>query len=70
MKKLGRLEKVDLLELWNGEDADFTAWLSQEDNIAEVGNLIGMELEVQKQHRNPICSMRRSCARILPQTNM
>lgn len=49
MKKLGRLEKVDLLELWNGEDSDFTAWLSQEDNIAEVGNVIGMELEVQKQ---------------------
>ena len=49
MKKLGRLEKVDLLELWNGEDSNFTAWLSQEDNIAEVGNVIGMELEVQKQ---------------------
>lgn len=47
--KLGRLEKVDLRELWNGEATDFTPWLSREENIAELGEAIGIELEVQEQ---------------------
>ncbi len=49
MKKFGKLEKVDLHELWYGGAADFTPWLSEEENIVELGNTIGMELEVQEQ---------------------
>jgi len=51
-KLFGKLEKVDLRELWNGEASDFTPWLSKEDNIAQLGDAIGIELEVQDQeHR-------------------
>lgn len=51
MKKLGKLEKVDPREIWNGEASDFTSWLSRDENIAELGNTIGMELEVQEQEQ-------------------
>jgi hypothetical protein len=47
-KKFGKLEKVDLSKLWNGESTDFTAWLSQEENIADLGSAVGMELEIQE----------------------
>lgn len=51
-KQFGKLEKVDLRNLWNGEASDFTPWLAQEDNMAELGEAIGLELEVQQQeHR-------------------
>jgi len=50
-KQFGKLEKVDLRELWNGEATDFTPWLSKEENIAGLGEAIGMELEVQEQEQ-------------------
>lgn len=50
-KQFGKLEKVDLRDLWNGEASDFTPWLAQEDNIAELGDTIDMELEVQEQEQ-------------------
>ena len=49
MKKFGKLEKVDLRELWRGRIADFNLWLSEEDNIVELGQVTGMELQIQKQ---------------------
>ena len=49
MKKFGKLEKVDLRELWRGGIADFNLWLSEEDNIVELGQVTGMELQIQKQ---------------------
>jgi len=52
MKKYGKLEKVDLHELWDGGVTDFTPWLSDEENISEIGKVLGMELEVQSQEIN------------------
>lgn len=51
-KPLGRLEKVDLRSYWQREDTHFTPWLGGEDNIALLGETIGMELEVQSQEAN------------------
>jgi len=49
---LGRLEKVGLREYWVTEDVHFTPWLAQEDNIALLGESIGIELEVEAQEKN------------------
>ncbi|MBW4515770.1 MAG: DUF4268 domain-containing protein [Timaviella obliquedivisa GSE-PSE-MK23-08B] len=43
---LGRLEKVDLRTCWNEEDAEFTLWLAQAENIQLLGDAIDRELEV------------------------
>ena len=46
MKKLARLERVELRDYWSDEARDFTPWLSQDDNIALLSSTIGMDLEV------------------------
>ncbi|MBI4780331.1 MAG: DUF4268 domain-containing protein [Oscillatoriophycideae cyanobacterium NC_groundwater_1537_Pr4_S-0.65um_50_18] len=46
---LGRLEKVDLRTYWCEEDAEFTPWLAQADNIKLLGEAIGMELRVPQE---------------------
>ena len=50
--KLGRLEKVDLRNAWNSESTDFTPWLAEDDNIALLGEAIGIELELEARERN------------------
>lgn len=50
-KKFGKLEEVDLRELWISEASEFTPWLAQDENIAELSKTIGMELEVQEQEK-------------------
>ncbi len=44
---LGKLEKVDLRNIWQTEASDFTPWLAQEENIELLGEAIGIELEVE-----------------------
>ena len=46
---MGRLERVDLNEAWETEDGDFTPWLAEEENIALLGDAIGIDLEVEAQ---------------------
>lgn len=46
---LGKLEKVEIRQVWPKEDAHFTPWLGREENILLLGNEIGIELEVQAQ---------------------
>ena len=46
---MGRLERVDLREAWGTEDGDFTPWLAREENIALLGDAIGIDLEVEAQ---------------------
>lgn len=49
----GRLQRVvNIREYWPREDTDFTPWLGSEDNIAILGDTIGIELEVLEQERN------------------
>lgn len=49
---LGKIEKIDLREIWETEDKDFTPWLAEEKNIAQLGDAIGIELEVESQEKN------------------
>ena len=45
-KCLGRLERIDLRGIWEKED-DFTRWLAKEENLALLGNAIGIEIELE-----------------------
>ena len=47
VQPLGRLEKVDIREIWKNEAVDFTPWLAEPANIGLLGDTIGMELEVE-----------------------
>ena len=44
---LGQIERRDVREVWANEAADFTPWLAQEENIALLGEALGVELEVE-----------------------
>lgn len=54
MKKvnLGKIVRVDLREVWETEDRDFTPWLAEEKNISQLGDAIGIDLEVESQEKN------------------
>ena len=41
---LGELERVDLRSVWLNEATDFTPWLAEDSNIAQLGRTIGIEL--------------------------
>ena len=43
---LAKIERVDLREAWPNEARDFTPWLAK--NIAELGEALGMDLELQQ----------------------
>jgi Domain of unknown function (DUF4268) len=48
---LGRLQRVELRAAWKHEASHFTPWLAEPDNIALLGETIGVELEVQSQEQ-------------------
>ena len=48
MKKLGKLEKVNLREIWANEEYDFSVWLSKEENLKELSDTIGMEIVLEE----------------------
>ena len=50
-KDLGKLEQLDIKEAWTDETKEFTPWLAIDENIALLGDAIGMELEVQSQEQ-------------------
>ena len=46
--KLGKLEKVkDLRSVWPHEANDFTKWLAKEENLATLGDEIGIDIELK-----------------------
>ena len=49
MTNLGRLEEIrDLRNAWPHEALDFTPWLAEDENIAILGDAIGMEIAVDE----------------------
>jgi hypothetical protein len=42
---LGKLERVDLRTAWKHEALDFTKWLAQEENLSQLSDEIGIEIE-------------------------
>ena len=42
--KLGKLTEVNVRDLWKHEQYDFSAWLAKEENITELGDVIGLNL--------------------------
>ena len=49
---IGKLKKVELRELWKGEASDFTPWLAKEENIEQLSDVIGIELEVISEEKS------------------
>ena len=48
---LGRLEKVELREIWTSEAVDFTPWLARPENLEVLASALGLELEVEAQEK-------------------
>ena len=46
-KKVNKIRKIDLRDVWASESSDFIPWLAKEENIAMLGDAIGMDLEVE-----------------------
>jgi len=44
---LGKLNKPDVRDVWGNEAADFTPWLAQDENIAQLADALGLEMEVE-----------------------
>jgi len=45
---LGKLEKVDIREIWKNEASDFTKWLAKEENLALLSEEIGISIKFIK----------------------
>lgn len=48
---LGRLETIELRDIWKTEDQDFTPWLAREENISLLADTLKLELEVEAQEK-------------------
>lgn len=51
MPDLGRLTRVELRHIWASEAIDFTPWLAREDNLALLGEALGIDLELEAQEK-------------------
>ena len=48
---LGRLERVELRDIWTSESSDFTPWLAREENLSVLAESLGLELELEAQEK-------------------
>lgn len=44
MHEIGRLEEVDIREVWPGEATDFTPWLAEQGSLGILGSRLGLNL--------------------------
>ena len=44
--KLGKLSRTDLREIWKNEEYDFSNWLAEEENLAQLGDEIGIPIKL------------------------
>ena len=49
--ELGNIEQIDVREIWEKEDADFTPWLAQEENIRRLSLALGIDLVVEAEEK-------------------
>lgn len=49
---LGRIERVELRNIWKNEAYDFTPWLASDENIHILSETIGLDLEVHSQEKS------------------
>ncbi|VAW02731.1 hypothetical protein MNBD_ALPHA07-975 [hydrothermal vent metagenome] len=52
MSDLGRLERVDLRDIWKTEAQHFTPWLAGEANLVLLGETLGIDLELEAMEQN------------------
>jgi hypothetical protein len=52
MPALGKLQKVDLRDVWDTESGHFTPWLARSENIELLSAAIGIDLEVEAQEKS------------------
>ncbi|SDG01003.1 protein of unknown function [Bradyrhizobium brasilense] len=50
-QQLGRLERVDLRDIWVSEATSFTPWLAKPENITVLGETLNIDLELEAQER-------------------
>lgn len=48
MSKLGKLEKVNLRDIWKNEEYDFSSWLSRQENLKELSSVIGVDIVLEE----------------------
>src|SRR5262249_61031792 len=51
VQNLGRLERVELRNIWISEASDFTPWLARKENLDILGETLGIDLELEAQER-------------------
>ncbi len=49
---LGRLNRVELRDIWSSEATDFTPWLARDENLALLGEALGIDLELEAQEKS------------------
>jgi Domain of unknown function (DUF4268) len=49
--RLGRLERIELRNIWDSEATAFTPWLAREENLSILGETLGLELELEAQEK-------------------
>jgi hypothetical protein len=50
-KQLGRLERIDLRNIWSTEATDFTPWLARPENLEVLSETLGIDLEFEAQEK-------------------